>query len=135
MTPYHPNFKYSIVIITQNKAKIKQKRLFRQLKNEDAKKKREIEELIYSLPDKLIENMIDCNDFVFSLTSYSYRVADSLPYTLYSIITQTIKPKKIVVYLDNVNISSITEDIMYGDTKYMTEEKIEAPFLRETYRP
>ena len=85
------------------KAKIKQKRLFRQLKNEDAKKKREIEELIYSLPDNLIDNMIDCNDFVFSLTSYSYRVTDALPYALYSIISQTIKPKKIVVYLDNVN--------------------------------
>lgn len=85
------------------KAKIKQKRLFRQLKNEDAKKKREIDELIYSLPDKFIENMVDCNDFVFSLTSYSYRVKDTLPYALYSIITQSIKPRKIVVYLDSDN--------------------------------
>lgn len=85
------------------KARIKQKILFRKLKREDEQKKRQIEELIYAMPDGLIENMYENNDFVFSLTSYSDRVLDALPYALYSIIIQTIKPKKIVVYLDNVH--------------------------------
>lgn len=82
------------------KKTIKTKLFYKRLLREDAAKKREISRLILELPDNFITNEITNEDFVFSLTSYGKRVEDALPYALYSIITQSILPKKIVVYLD-----------------------------------
>ena len=84
---------------------VKNKLFLLRIQKEDAAKKLEIEKLIYLLETNTIENKIDNDDFVFSLTSYGKRVEYALPYALYSIITQSIKPKKIVVYLDNDNWS------------------------------
>ena len=82
------------------KKAIKTKLFYKRLLREDEQKKKEIAKLILDLPDNYITNQISSDDFVFSLTSYGKRVEDALPYALYSIITQSITPKKIVVYLD-----------------------------------
>lgn len=82
------------------KRAIKQKLLFKKLIREDSKKKSDIAKLIMQLPENLLKTDFLADDFVFSLTSYSVRVEDALPYALYSIITQKLQPRKIVVYLD-----------------------------------
>lgn len=82
------------------KKKIKQKLFYKRLMREDAQKKADIAKLIMQLPENLIGKDFNTDDFVFSLTSYGVRVEDTLPYALYSIITQKLQPRKIVVYLD-----------------------------------
>lgn len=42
-------------------------------------------------------------DLIVSLTSYGSRVNDLLPYTLFSILEQSVMPKKIIVWLDSEN--------------------------------
>ena len=88
------------------KAKIKQKFFYQKLLREDAQKKIEIEKKIYQLPNCFIDSVnITNDDIIISLTSYGKRVEDTLPYALYSLLTQTIIPKKIAVFLDNENWS------------------------------
>lgn len=87
------------------KRKIKQKLFFRRLVREDAQLKKEINRIILSLPNDVITNTITHDDIIISLTSYGNRVEDTLPYALYSLLTQTVLPKKIVVYLDRDNWS------------------------------
>lgn len=70
------------------------------LEREDNAKKVQVRATISVLPDKLLENAKNKNDVVVSLTSYGKRVTDSLPFALYSLLTQTVLPDKIVVYLD-----------------------------------
>ena len=82
------------------KKRIKQKLFYKRLMREDAQKKADIAKLIMQLPENLIGKDFNTDDFVFSLTSYGVRVEDTLPYALYSIITQKLQPRKIVVYLD-----------------------------------
>lgn len=84
----------------QLKRKIKQRLLLKRLVREDAQLKREINKKIFSFPNDLITNTITNDDIIISLTSYGKRVEDALPYALYSLLTQTVLPKKIVVYLD-----------------------------------
>lgn len=87
------------------KKRIKQKLFYKRLIREDAQKKVDIAKLIIQLPENLIGKDLQADDFVFSLTSYGVRVEDTLPYALYSIITQKLQPRKIVVYLDCDNWS------------------------------
>ena len=72
----------------------------KRLVREDAATKREIVKKIMSLPDGMLGDKIGQDDIVLSLTSYGKRVESSLPYVLYSLLTQTVMPKKIAVYLD-----------------------------------
>lgn len=83
------------------KRRIKQKLFFKQLLREDAIKKKRIAKDIYDYPDGYLSTKSVDNDIVVSLTSYSHRVEDSLPYTLYSLLQQTVLPYKIVVYLSD----------------------------------
>ncbi len=86
------------------KAKIKQRIFFRRLLKEDARKKQEIEKKINQLPKGFLDSSkLNDNDIIISLTSYGKRVEDTLPYTLYSLLIQTVMPKKIAVFLDNDN--------------------------------
>jgi hypothetical protein len=89
----------------QLKRKIKQRLLLKRLVYEDTQLKKEINKKILAFPDGLITNNITHEDIIISLTSYGKRVEDALPYALYSLLTQTILPKKIVVYLDRDNWS------------------------------
>lgn len=84
----------------QLKYQIKQKLFFKRLICEDKQLKRHIDKQILKLSDNIITNEITDNDIIVSLTSYGKRVVDALPYALYSLVTQTILPKKIVVYID-----------------------------------
>lgn len=86
------------------KAKIKQKFFYQKLLREDAQKKIEIEKKIYQLPNCFIDSVnITNDDIIISLTSYGKRVEDTLPYALYSLLMQTVMPKKIAVFLDRNN--------------------------------
>ena len=87
------------------KAKCKQKLLFRQLIREDAEKKKQVELKLMQMPANMMSGSINDDDIVISLTSYGKRVVDALPYALYSLLTQSLLPKKIVVYLDYDNWS------------------------------
>lgn len=89
----------------QLKFQIKQRLFFYRLVHEDEKLKRQINKKIMELSDNLITNEITDNDVVVSLTSYGKRVIDALPYALYSLVTQTVLPKKIVVYIDETKWS------------------------------
>ena len=85
------------------KKKIKRYFFISKLKKEDKAKKKEIDKLILAMPDNLLKHDISENDIILSLTSYGKRVTDTLPYALYSMLTQSLCPAKIVVYLDNDN--------------------------------
>lgn len=82
------------------KARLKHKFFINRLKREDATKKRSINRKIFAMQDNLFNSPITPDDIIVSLTSYGKRVVDVLPYALYSLITQTQRPPKIVVYLD-----------------------------------
>lgn len=82
------------------KKAIKYRLFLKHLAREDKRLKKETARQIMSLPDSMIGGQIKDDDFVLSLTSYGERVESSLPYALYSLATQTVRPKKIAVYLD-----------------------------------
>ena len=90
----------------QLKHKIKQRLFFNRLVREDKQMKRKIDKKVWALPDNLITNELIDGDVVVSLTSYGKRVNDALPYALYSLVTQTILPKKIMVYIDETKWSN-----------------------------
>ena len=81
------------------KKRIKRNLFMRRLEREDNEKKNDIRRKISNLSDNLIPSSFSPEDFVISLTSYGKRVEDSLPFALYSLLTQTITPGKIAVYL------------------------------------
>ena len=83
------------------KRNLKYRVFLKRLTREDRKKKQEIEKKIMELPNGMFKTTLEDSDFVLSLTSYGKRVETSLPYTLYSLVTQTIRPAKIAVYLDD----------------------------------
>lgn len=97
-------FMYTLGVFKLKK-KIKQRLFFAKLQKEDARKKKEIAQLVVNLPNNLITNQITTDDIVVSLTSYGKRIEDALPYALYSLVTQTLLPKKIVVYIDKTKWS------------------------------
>ena len=100
---------------------------FKRLQYEDSRKKRMIERKIRKLADPFPKSNPSSVAFVVSLTSYGKRVKDCLPYTLYSLLTQTVRPYKIAVYLDECSwnddklppllkrIQSIGVDFYYCD--------------------
>lgn len=85
------------------KANIKKKLFFVSLILSDAKKKMIIRKKINSMQKKIIDSEICKDDIIFSVTSYGNRVKNALPYMLYSVINQTVSPKKVIVFLDNDN--------------------------------
>lgn len=87
------------------KKELKHRLFCNKLLKEDARKKREVEACIAALQGVQLSQKNDATDIIISLTSYGVRVNDTLPYTLYSLLQQTRKPNRIVVWLDNVNWS------------------------------
>jgi len=75
------------------KRKVKYFFFLKRLVHEDRRKKKDVSEKIMSLPDGLISSKLGESDFVLSLTSYGKRVESSLPFTLYSLVTQTLLPR------------------------------------------
>ena len=80
--------------------------------------------LINGLIGQLIKTYLKCGGYIFvnelepsdnkkekqlivSLTSYGRRVKSVLPYVLHSLLSQTAKPDKIIVWLDNKNWSQL----------------------------
>lgn len=87
------------------KKKFKQIVFFTRLRIEDWFTKKSIDHKLKSLPNDLVGCNCKEGDIVVSVTSYGKRVYDALPYMLYSLLIQTVLPKKIVVYLDHDNWS------------------------------
>ena len=85
------------------KKSIKHKHFIRRILREDAEKKKRVLAAIDSLSGNQLSRQEDASDIIVSLTSYGVRVNDTLPYTLYSLLQQTRKPNRIVVWLDNIN--------------------------------
>lgn len=67
-------------------------------------------------------------EIIISLTSYGRRVKDILPFTIYSLLRQTLKPDRVVLWLDeeNWNEDNIPEEIKelqkYGLTVRFCED-------------
>lgn len=80
----------------KTKAAIKMHFYLKHLRREDAAKRVQIDVAIALLPDEMLTRD---NELVVSLTSYGHRITDTLPYTLYSLLTQEVLPGRIVVYL------------------------------------
>jgi hypothetical protein len=89
------------------KKKLKQHLFFARINFEDWLKKLSINCKLRSLPNNLVGHNFKDGDIVVSITSYGKRVHDALPYMLYSLLIQTILPKKIIVYLDYDNWSLV----------------------------
>ena len=83
------------------KKSIKHQYFLRRLYKEDKLQKRQIEKEVYAINTKCFLDVEKTVDVVCSVTSYGKRVTDALPYMLYSLLGQTMMPKKVVVYLDN----------------------------------
>ena len=84
----------------QLKNKISQQQQFRKLQREDKILKREIASKIETLPANMLLKHDDDSDVIVSLTSYGNRVEDTAPYAIYSILTQSVLPNRIVLWLD-----------------------------------
>lgn len=85
------------------KKRFKYHLFLKKLEREDAKKKRIIDHEIHGLSGPVLGQGTSEIAFVVSLTSYGKRVESSLPYSLYSLLTQTVLPYKIAVFLDRDN--------------------------------
>ncbi len=83
--------------------KIRSKKLKRFLVREDALYRKETIRNINNLPQNMFSPTLSPDDVVISLTSYGKRVSQTLPLTLYTLVNQSVKPGKIVVYLDHEN--------------------------------
>ena len=85
------------------KKQIKYHFFLKRLVRDDKTRKKRVSREIMNLPDGLLGQGFEDTGFVLSLTSYGQRVETSLPYALYSLVTQTVRPEKIAVYLDKEN--------------------------------
>lgn len=95
--------------------KMRSKKLKRFLVREDALYRKETIRNINNLPQNMFSPTLSPDDVVISLTSYGKRVSQTLPLTLYTLVNQSVKPGKIVVYLDqeNWNEKNIPDILMH----------------------
>lgn len=83
------------------KKRIKRFFFLRRLKREDEQMRQKIAQLINQLPENYLHANNDASDVIVSMTSYGQRLSDSCPYALYSMFTQTLRPNRICLFLDN----------------------------------
>lgn len=91
------------------KSSVKSKRYLRKVRIEDEQRKLEIEKKIESLPYNMLKRNNDETDIVVSLTTHGKRLAESAPYGIYSLFTQTVLPNRIILNInkDVWNISNL----------------------------
>lgn len=77
--------------------------LRKQLVREDTERKERTLRAIDAISGMLLERKNDKSDVIVSLTSYGKRVSETLPCTLWSLLRQTVKPNRIIVWLDYDN--------------------------------
>ena len=70
---------------------------------EDTKQRESTLCAIESINGLILQKKNDTSDIIVSLTSYGVRVTETLPYSLFSLLKQTIKPNRIIVWLDEKN--------------------------------
>jgi len=87
-------------IYYEQKAYIRKKMLYRQIKRQDKKTRKIVDRKIVVLPYNILQRSLNNDeDIIVSLTSYGYRVINSVPYAIYSLFTQTVLPNRIILYL------------------------------------
>lgn len=77
--------------------------LRKRLVRSDTKRRKKTLESIDALSGFLLHRRNDTSDVIVSLTSYGKRVNETLPCTLWSLLRQTVKPNRIIVWLDHDN--------------------------------
>lgn len=82
------------------KAKRKYKKFLKETVKNDNQKKAEIKQKIYELPLDALNRKNDNTDIIVSLTSHSKRVFDFVPYAIYSLFSQSVKPNRIVLFIN-----------------------------------
>ena len=64
---------------------------------------------------KPLKNRTEAGRYIVSLTSYGERIVDTCPYTIYSLINQSVKPDKIVLWIghgDKEKVSPLLEKLI-----------------------
>lgn len=79
------------------------KRFFflRRVEREDNQLRKRVAQQIHELPTDILHANHDASDLIVSMTSYGQRLSDSCPYALYSMFTQTLRPNRICLFLDD----------------------------------
>ncbi len=79
------------------------KRFFflRRIEREDDQLRKRIAQQIRELPMDILHANHDASDIIVSMTSYGRRLSESCPYALYSMFTQTLRPNRICLFLDD----------------------------------
>jgi hypothetical protein len=85
------------------KAKLKQRKQYREIEKADKIRAKDIEQKINELPENLLKRKNDSSDIIVSLTSFGHRVVDSVPLAIYSLFTQKRLPNRIILFLDHDN--------------------------------
>lgn len=85
------------------KAKLKRKLYYQKIAKQDAQRKKDVAQKIYTLPENMLIRNNDGADIIVSLTSYSGRVTESAPYAIYTLFTQKRLPNRIILFLDHNN--------------------------------
>lgn len=77
--------------------------LRKRLVREDTERRENTLCAIDAISGMLLQRKNDTSDVIVSLTSYGKRVSETLPCTLWSLLQQTVKPNRIIVWLDHEN--------------------------------
>ena len=87
-------------IYYKQKAYIRKLMLYQKIKKRDKISRKIVDKQIFELPHNYLKrNVINDEDVIVSLTSYSYRVVKSAPYAIFSLFTQSLLPNRIILYL------------------------------------
>ena len=84
----------------KTKAKIKRYFYLRRLRREDSARNAQFREQILKIDRRLLPEVENGQNLTVSLTSHGKRVADFVPYAIWSILQQTKLPNRIVLNID-----------------------------------
>ena len=79
------------------------KKYLQTVRRNDAQLKVDIERKINELPYNMLQRNNDASDIIVSLTTHGKRLAESAPYGIYSLFTQTVLPNRIVLNVNKDN--------------------------------
>ena len=110
------------------KASLKYKKYLQTVRRNDAQLKVDIERKINDLPYNMLQRNNDASDIIVSLTTHGKRLAESAPYGIYCLFTQTVLPNRIVL---NVNKDVWNEDNLPPLIKRLMKSGLEVVFCKD----
>lgn len=110
------------------KAEFKHKKYLQQVRKKDEQFKLDIAAKIEKLPFNMLKRNNDESDIVVSLTTHGKRLAESAPYGIYSLFTQTVLPNRIVI---SINKDDWNEDNLPPLIKRLMQSGLEVIFCRD----